>query len=115
MLKPVGTLSLANGNLSDAAGIGGGATGASFAAAWLPSGRPIKGEPGGSGAVAAGAAAAGGLAGCCAAAAQVNALIKAPASNKLRGDEQIIMIVSPSAKALIRCAGKQDAAPGGPY
>src|SRR6478609_2075732 len=57
MLNPGGSLSLAVGNLSAAAGSGGGATGASFAAAGFPSGRPINGEPGGSG--AAGAAAGG--------------------------------------------------------
>src|ERR1700686_4190619 len=98
MLKPAGTLSLATGNLSSAAGSGGGATGASFAAASL-SGRPSRGEPGGSGAAAAGAAAAGGLAGCCAEAAQPSAPIKAPASNRPRGDEQIIMTLSPLAES----------------
>src|SRR5260221_9699421 len=103
MLKPGGNLSFAVGNLSPAAGIGGGATGASFAAASLPAGRPIRGEPGGSGA-AAGAAAAGGLAGCCAAAPSVNTLIKAPASNRLRGDEPIFMYPR---------AGKHDAGAGG--
>jgi len=95
-LKPAGTLSFAVGSLSGAAAIGGGATGASFAAASL-SGRPIKGEPGGS----AGAAAAvgGGLAGCCAAAPNVNTLTKAPASKRLRGaDEQIIVMSSPEWK-----------------
>src|SRR6266849_3487051 len=97
MLKPGGTLSFAVGNLSSAAGIGGGATGASLAAASFPAGRPIRGEPGGSAGAAAGAAAVGGLAGagCCAAAPYVNAPIKAPASNRLRGDEQIIMTSSP--------------------
>src|SRR5882724_4167597 len=97
MLKPAGTLSFAVGNLSTAAAIGGGATGASLAAASLSAGRPIKGEPGGSGAgAAAGAAAGGGLAGCCAAAPNVNTQIKAPASNKLRGaDEPIIITSSP--------------------
>src|ERR1700736_1072770 len=95
MLKPAGTLSFANGNLSAAVGSGGDATGASFAAASL-SGRPIRGEPGGSAGAAAGAAAFGGLAGCCAAALHVNAPRKAPASNRLRGmDKQIFMIVSP--------------------
>src|SRR5882672_6281820 len=96
MLKPGGTLSLPIGSLSTAAAIGGGATGANLAAASL-SGRPIRGEPGGSGAgAAAGAAAGGGLAGCCAAAPNVNTPIKAPASNKLRGaDEPIIMTSSP--------------------
>src|ERR1700723_1995705 len=105
MLKPGGTLSFAVGNLSTAAAIGGAATGASLAAASL-SGRPIKGEPGGSaGAAAAGAAAAGAAAGgvacCCAAALKVNAPIKAPASNRLRGaDEQIIILSSPMWKPL---------------
>ena len=51
MLKPAGTFSLAVGSLSAAAGSGGGATGASFCAASL-SGRPIIGEPGGSGCAA---------------------------------------------------------------
>ena len=58
MLKPFGSFSLPGtvASLSAAAGIGGGATGASFMA---PSvfGRPISGEPGGSGCAAAGAAA----------------------------------------------------------
>src|ERR1700738_3234107 len=92
MLKPAGTLSFANGNLSAAVVSGGDATGASFAAASL-SGRPIRGEPGGSAGAAAGAAAFGGLAGCCAAAVHVNAPRKAPASNRLRGDKQIFMVV----------------------
>src|ERR1700716_3371787 len=98
MLKPGGSLSFAVGNLSSAAGIGGGATGASLAAASLSAGRPISGEPGGS----AGAAAVGGFAGCCAAAPNVNTPIKVPASNKLRGtDELIIMKSSPVWKPLI--------------
>jgi hypothetical protein len=102
MLKPGGSLSFAVGNLSSAAGIGGGATGASLAAASLSAGRPIRGEPGGSAGAAAGAAAVGGLAGCCAAAPNVNTPIKAPASNKLRGtDELIIMKSSPVWKPLI--------------
>src|SRR5919197_2810116 len=72
MLKPAGTLSFAVGNLSGAAGIGGGAFGASLAAASLPAGRPINGDPGGSEGEAAvpaggGAPAAGGVAGCWAA------------------------------------------------
>src|SRR5512135_3924922 len=65
MLKPGGSLSWAVGSLSAAAGIGGGATGASLEAASLPSGRPISGEPGGSAGAAAGAAAGGGDAGGC--------------------------------------------------
>src|SRR5215470_15880228 len=88
MLKPAGTFSLAVGSLSAAAGIGGGAIGASFAAASLSAGRPISGEPGGNGAAALGdgaGLAAGGFAGCWAAAASVNALKKAPASQRLRG------------------------------
>src|SRR3954468_9892063 len=89
MLNPAGTLSFANGNLSAAAGMGGGATGASFEAASLPAGRPIRGEPGGRGAPA-GAGAPGVLAGW-AAALSVNALIKAPASNRPRGVELIVM------------------------
>jgi hypothetical protein len=54
----------------------------------LPVGRPINGDPGGSAgaaAAAAGAPAAGGAVGCWAAAVSVNALKKAPASNRLRG------------------------------
>src|SRR5665213_1866380 len=109
MLKPAGTLSLASGNLSTAAASGGDATGASFAAASL-SGRPIKGEPGGS---AAGGLAAGGLAGCCAAAPYANRPIKVPASNRLRGDEQIIMTFSPLAEAFVPRAGRQDTCAGG--
>src|SRR5207247_3706592 len=103
MLKPAGTLSFAVGNLSGAAGIGGGAFGASLAAASLPAGRPINGDPGGSaGAAAGGAPAAGGdAAGCWAAAPSVNALRKAPASNRLRGaDEWRIMGVLPGGSRL---------------
>src|SRR5437899_2495134 len=97
MLKPAGTLSFAVGNLSGAAGIGGGAFGASLAAASLPAGRPINGDPGGS------AGAAGGdAAGCWAAAPSVNALRKAPASNRLRGaDEWRIMGVLPWRKPVL--------------
>src|SRR3981081_4792741 len=114
MLKPGGSLSFAVGNLSSAAGIGGGATGASLAAASLSAGRPIRGEPGGSAGAAAGAAAVGGFAGCCAAAPHVNTPIKAPASNKLRGtDELIIMKSSPCVEALNPCAGNYDAGAGG--
>jgi hypothetical protein len=58
-------------------------------------GRPIRGEPGGSGAAAgAGLAADGGLAeggeaaGCCAAAPNVNAPKKAPASTTLRDADE---------------------------
>src|SRR5262245_14398474 len=86
MLKPAGTFSFAVGSLSAAAGIGGGAIGASLAAASLSAGRPISGEPGGSGAAAAGAADGAGLAaGCWAAALTVKAPRKAPASQRLRG------------------------------
>src|SRR5258708_27756691 len=84
MLKPAAGLSFATGSLSGAAASGGGATGASLAAASL-SGRPLIGDPGGSG-----CAAAGGL-DCCAAAEKLNALRKAPASKRLRGDEQAVM------------------------
>ena len=67
-----------------------------YPAASLPAGRPINGDPGGSGAAAGAAPAAGGAAGCWAAAPSVNALRKAPASNRLRGvDEWLIMDVSP--------------------
>src|SRR6185369_3745997 len=100
MLKPAGTFSLAIGNLSGAAAIGGGAIGASLAAA-SPAGRPINGDPGGSAGAAAGAApAAGGAAGCWAVAPNVNTLSKAPASKKLRGaDEWLIMGRSSLAEA----------------
>src|SRR5882762_6068630 len=102
MLKPAGTLSFAVGNLSTAAAIGGGATGASLAAASLSAGRPIKGEPGGSAGAAGCAAAAGGLAGCCAAAPKLNIPIKAPASTRLRGaNEQIVMTSSPERKPYV--------------
>src|SRR6185312_13918686 len=98
MLKPAGTLSLAVGNLSGAAAIGGGATGASLAAA-SPAGRPISGDPGGSGAAAA--PAAGDAAGCWAAAPSVKAVSKAPASTRLRGaDEWHIIGRSPWRKPL---------------
>src|SRR5882672_4121303 len=107
MLKPAGTLSFAVGSLSGAAAIGGGATGASLAAASLSAGRPIKGEPCGSVGVAV---AAGGLTGCCAAALNVNTPIKAPASKRLRGaDELIVMTSSPMWKPYLTqastCAG----------
>src|SRR6185312_16291751 len=102
MLKPAGILSFAVGSLSGAAAIGGGATGASLAAASLPAGRPINGDPGGSGAAAGAAPAAGGVAGCCAAAPSVKALRKAPASNRLRGaDEWVVMGVLPWRKPVL--------------
>src|SRR5690348_15782160 len=88
MLKPAGTFSFPSGSLSGAAASGGGATGASFCAASL-SGRPIIGDPGGSG------CAAGGLAGCCAAALNVSTPRKAPASKRLRGaGEHVLMVFS---------------------
>src|SRR5260370_38756315 len=97
MLKPGGSLSFAVGNLSSAAGIGGGATGASLAAASFPAGRPIRGEPGGSAGAAAGPPAVGGLAGagCWAAAPYVNSPIKAAAGNRMRGDEQTTITSCP--------------------
>src|SRR4051812_36651699 len=95
MLNPAGSLSLAVGSLSAAAGIGGGATGANLAAAAL-SGRPIRGEPGGSAVAAAGAA---GAAGCCAAAVSANAPTKTPASNR-RVDEMIMVESSPAIEGL---------------
>src|SRR5207244_7245609 len=104
MLKQAGTFSFAVGNLSGAAGIGGGAFGASLAAASLLAGRPINGDPGGSAGAAAGdAPAAGGdAAGCWAVAPSVNALRKTPASNRLRGaDEWIIMGVLPWRKPVL--------------
>src|SRR5689334_10097328 len=77
MLKPGGSLSLAVGSLSAAAGNGGGATGASFAAAGFPSGRPINGEPGGNGAAGAAAGGDAGADGCW---AKAGAASKVPAS-----------------------------------
>jgi len=60
-----------------------------LAAASLPAGRPISGDPGGSGAAAGAAPAAGaGAAGCCAVAVSVKALRKTPASNRLRGVDE---------------------------
>src|SRR5712671_7749083 len=110
MLKPGGTLSLAVGSLSGEAAIGGGVTGASFAAASFPVGRPIRGEPGGSGAaagadagggLAAGGAAAGGFGGCCAAAPSVRAPNRAPASQRLRGaNKSLFMDVLPGGSPL---------------
>ncbi|MHC2439784.1 hypothetical protein [Bradyrhizobium sp. USDA 4451] len=100
-MKPAGTLSLASGSLSGAAGSGGGATGASLAAASL-SGRPIMGEPGGSGCAAGAAPAAGAAAGCCAATESVNAPSMAPASIRLRGaNERFFMMISPGWKPLL--------------
>src|SRR5258708_19667019 len=97
MLKPAGTLSFAVGNLSTAAAIGGGATGASLAAASLSAGRPIKGEPGGSAGAAGCAAAAGGLAGCCAAAPKLNFPLKPPPSPHLRApNHQTLLPPSPT-------------------
>jgi hypothetical protein len=105
--------------LSAAAAIGGGATGASLAAAGLFSGRPLSGEPGGSAGAAAAAgaalgagAAAGGLAGCCAAATSVKALIKAPATNTRRADQVIMLSSSPVWKSLSR-GGETNAGAGG--
>src|SRR5947208_16869466 len=122
MLNPGGTFSFATGSLSADAAIGGGATGASFAAASLSAGRPIRGEPGGSGAAAAGAAAGAGVAagaagaagagdaagagvdGCWAAAPSVNAPKKAPASKTRRAVERI-RVKPPCAESLVRAAG----------
>src|SRR3984893_6310887 len=137
MVKPGGSLSFVVGNLSTAAAIGGATTGASFAAASL-SGRPIRGEPGGSAGLAAatgaaagaaaaagagagaaagagagaaaGVSAAGGLAGCWARAPAVNIPIKAPASSRLRGaDEQIIMTFSLAETLILAQAGPMPA------
>src|SRR5580692_13178566 len=112
MLKPGGSLSFAVGSLSVAAASGGEATGASLAAA-SPSGRPIRGEPGGSAGAAAGAAPAAGAAACCADAANVNAPKKAPASNRLRdADRLIVMVVSPMWKPCLRTgAGASERTP----
>src|SRR6476659_1424735 len=115
MLKPAGTLSFAAGNLSGAAAIGGGATGASLAAASLPAGRPINGDPGGSAGAAAGAApaAGAGAAGCWAAAVNVNTLKNAPASNRLRGaDERLIIGFLPRGSRSLR-APQHEAGAGG--
>src|SRR5262245_51883817 len=115
ILKPAGTFSFAVGSLSAAAGIGGGAIGTSLAAASLSAGRPISGEPGGNGAAAlgdgaGGGLAAGGLAGCWAAAASVNALKKAPASQRLCGaNMSLLMDVIPGRKPYSPC--RHDAAP----
>jgi len=61
--------------------------------------------------VAVGAAAAGGLAGCCAEAAQPSAPKNAPASNRLRGDEQIIMAFSRLAEAFFLASASKMPAP----
>ena len=71
---------------------------------FVAGGRPINGEPGGSAGAAAGGApaAGGGAAGCWAAAPSVNALRKTPASNRLRGvDEWLIMGVLPWRKPVL--------------
>src|SRR4051812_16703540 len=67
MLKPFCSFSLPGtvASFSAVAGRGGGATGASFMAPSL-SGRPISGEPGGSGAAGVGGGGGGGAGGCCA-------------------------------------------------
>jgi hypothetical protein len=102
-------LNFAVGNLSAEVAIGGPATGESFAAA-SPSGRPIKGEPGGSAGAAAGAAAGEVVAGCCAAAPNVNAPKKTPASNSLRdADKQIVIVFSPMWKPVNPGASERDA------
>jgi hypothetical protein len=68
------------------------------------------GEPGGSGAAAG--AAAGGLAGCCAAAPYVKTPKKAPASSRLRGaDEHILIMFSRFVEAFDPCLGKPLPAP----
>src|SRR6516225_11042572 len=76
MWKPGGNLSCAVGNLSSAAGSGGGAMGASLAAASLPSGRPISAEPGGNAAAGAAAGGADGAGDCW---AESGAAVKRPA------------------------------------
>src|SRR5258708_33882521 len=114
MLKPAGTFSFAVGSLSGAAASGGGATGASLAAASLSAGRPIKGEPGGNGAAAAGAApAAGGVAGRWAGALIVNAPKKDPASNRLRGANEMLTLPVSPAEDFIPLPGKPQERAGG--
>src|SRR5688500_2283031 len=108
MLKPGGSFAFATGSLSAGVGIGGATIGASFAAASLPAGRPIKGWPGASccwppaagcavaaaGGGDAGAAAGGGdegaeAGGCCAKAVEA---IKAAAEASKRLREQALTI-----------------------
>src|SRR5262245_54657029 len=91
MVKPFGALSLSSGSLSAAAGIGGGAIGASFFAPSV-SGRPIKGEPGGNGA----AGWADGVC-CCAAAGGVAAshVPTVPASMRAHGRAKWVMMILP--------------------
>src|SRR5215470_18790258 len=108
MVKPLGALSLSSGSLSAAAGIGGGAIGASFWAAAV-SGRPINGEPGGNG---AGCWVAGGAV-CCSAAtggacywaaaggAAASKLPRVPASTSAeRRDTWIMIFLSSTADVL---------------
>src|SRR5260221_12235770 len=91
MVNPFGVLSLSTGSLSAVVGIGGGATGASLFAASV-SGRPINGEPGGSGAC------------CCAAAGGVVTRVapRMPGSIRAHPRDNWVMIILPE---LIVCGG----------
>jgi hypothetical protein len=93
MLKPFCSFSLPGtvASFSAEAGIGGGATGASFIAASV-FGRPISGEPGGNGAAAA--PAAGGAGVCCAAAGHARSVAKVVASRSARRVEYPLVMWS---------------------
>src|SRR5262245_65626055 len=84
MVNPLGAFSLSTGSLSAAVGSGGGTTGASFFAPSV-SGRPINGEPGGSGA------------GCWAAAgpAATSSVPSVPARAKPGRRDQEVMVILP--------------------
>jgi hypothetical protein len=107
----------AGGGAAAAGAAAGAAAAAGAGAAAAGAGAAMGGGAAGSGAAAgAGAAAGGGAAegdaaagvslGCCAAAPNVNAPKKAPASNRLRGDEPIIITFSPLLEAIVSRAGK---------
>src|SRR6185369_6740943 len=94
-------------SFSGLAGIGGGATGANFIAASV-FGRPIRGDPGGSGcglsagALAAGAGAAGACAGCCATAGSATTRVpRVPASSIARRlEDRNVIVILPDAEAV---------------
>src|SRR5436853_4580761 len=110
MLKPFCSFSLPGtvASLSADAGIGGGATGASFIAASV-FGRPISGDPGGSGcglsagALAAGAGLAGAGVGCCAkAGAATTRVPRVPASSIARRlEDRNVIVILPDAEAVL--------------
>src|SRR6185369_8963496 len=109
-------------SFSGLAGIGGGATGANFIAASV-FGRPIRGEPGGSGcglsagALAAGAGAAGACAGCCCATAGsvIARVPRVPAtSTARRPEDRNVIVILPDAGTVSPLLPATDGAPSTP-